>query len=278
MTPRRRPLARVPPLLYKEWRELRTNRSILFSMAMVPGLLVGLMIATAVFITRVDAAELARHGRSELHTRSSTLDVDLPEELRGFGASGALLALLNDQFVLYLLLIPIAIPSAIAAYSIAGEREARTLEPLLATPIETGELLLAKAIAAALPAVVLTWLAYIVGCAGEATVVSPAVLALLLRPTWLLSMALLVPLLALLSTLLGTVASSRFTDPRAAQSVSALVVLPIVGMGIGVLVGRLLLSPGAIALCALALLAVDLLVLRLAIRVFARETILTRWK
>ena len=247
MTPRR-PFARVPPLLYKEWRELRTNRSILFSMAMVPGLLVGLMIATAVFITRVDAAELAHHGRSELHTRSARLDVDLPEELRGFGASGALLALLNDQFVLYLLLIPIAIPSAIAAYSIAGEREARTLEPLLATPIETGELLLAKAIAAALPAVVLTWLAYVIGCAGEATVVSPAVLALLLRPTWLLSMSLLVPLLALLSTLLGTIASSRFTDPRAAQSVSALVVLPIVGMGIGVLVGRLLLSASAIAL------------------------------
>jgi len=269
----------VAPLLYKEWRELRTNRSILFSMAMVPGLLVGLMIATAVFITRVDAAELQHAGRRELHERSSTLDVELlPTELRGFGASGALLALLNDQFVLYLLLIPIAIPSAIAAYSIAGEREARTLEPLLATPIETGELLLAKAIAAAAPAIVLTWLAYAIGCGGEATVVSPAVLALLLRPTWVLSMLLLVPLLALLSTLLGTLASSRFTDPRAAQSVSALVVLPIVGMGIGVLVGRLLLSPGAIVLAALALALADVLVLRLAVRVFARETILTRWK
>ena len=124
----------------------------------------------------------------------------------------------------------------------------------------------------------LTWIAYIVGTAAEAAIVSPDVLALLVRTTWILSMLLLVPSLALLSTLLGTVASSRFTDPRAAQSVSALVVLPVVAMGIGVLFGRVLLSPWAIVFSTLGTLVLDLLVLRLAVRVFARESILTRWK
>ena len=41
---------------------------------------------------------------------------------------------------------------SVAAYSVIGEKQARTLEPLLATPITTFELLAAKVLGALLPA------------------------------------------------------------------------------------------------------------------------------
>ena len=49
---------------------------------------------------------------------------------------------------LLLLVVPVVVPAAIAAYSVVGEREQGTLEPLLTTPLRREELLLGKAVAA----------------------------------------------------------------------------------------------------------------------------------
>src|SRR5512141_3236321 len=66
------------------------------------------------------------------------------------------------QFMLLFMMLPLAIPVAISAYSIVGEKTTRSLEPLLATPITTGELILGKALAAAIPAIVATWVGFLI--------------------------------------------------------------------------------------------------------------------
>ena len=58
---------------------------------------------------------------------------------------------LVSQFLLMFMLLPLAIPATIASYSIVGEKITRTLEPLLATPISTLQLLVGKAAAAVTP-------------------------------------------------------------------------------------------------------------------------------
>ena len=55
-----------------------------------------------------------------------------------------------QQFLIVFLLMPITGAMALAAHAIVGEKQARTLEPLLATPITTGELLVAKVLGALL--------------------------------------------------------------------------------------------------------------------------------
>ena len=70
------------------------------------------------------------------------------------GAGGGLytmLPLLLFLPLLYMLLIPVIIPSTLAAYTVVGEREQGTLEPLLTTPIRTMELIDAIYTAAGLP-------------------------------------------------------------------------------------------------------------------------------
>ncbi len=54
----------------------------------------------------------------------------------------------SSKFLVFFLLMPAYIPLSIATFSIIGEKQARTLERVLATPIRTGELLAGKAIAA----------------------------------------------------------------------------------------------------------------------------------
>jgi len=68
------------------------------------------------------------------------------------------------------------------------------------------------------------------------------------------------------------------TDPRVAEQLSAVVILPVIMLVIGQSVGLILIDRRIMLWLGLAVLALDALLLWLAIRLFQRETILTRWK
>jgi ABC-type Na+ efflux pump permease subunit len=59
--------------------------------------------------------------------------------------------------LLFLLLIPVVMPSTPAAYSVAGEREQGTLEPLLTTPIRKQEFIMGKAATVMIPTLALSY-------------------------------------------------------------------------------------------------------------------------
>ena len=52
------------------------------------------------------------------------------------------------------------VPMIIAVYSVIGEKQNRSLEAVLATPIETRELLIAKCVSAAAPGIASAWVSY----------------------------------------------------------------------------------------------------------------------
>jgi ABC-2 type transport system permease protein len=259
---------RIAAILRKEWLELTKNRALLGMMVILPLILVGVQVVTAFFVARAPEAPSSRSLGSHA----------LPPELAALGVRNALLVLLDDQFALYLMLVPVALPSAIVAYSIVGEKESRSLEPLLATPIRTSELLLAKALAAVTPAVLVGWAAFGVAALGLRAVCPPAVVAFFVRPVWLVGMALFSPLLALLSTEIGLVASSRASEPRAAQSFVAILVVPLVGLSFAIVSGKLFIGLPLLLTGAAVLALVDAAMLFVAVGLFQRETILTRWR
>jgi ABC-2 type transport system permease protein len=177
------------------------------------------------------------------------------------------------------LIIPLMIPMIIAVYSVIGEKQTRSLEALLATPIETDQLLAGKCIAAALPGILSGWISY----ALFATLSWPATRGpvfdqIVMRPGWLIALVLLVPGAAFLAVVLALIVSSRATDPQSAQQVAGLIVLPVVGLMVGQLSGVVQISPLLSVILGAALLAIDAGLLAVAVRLFQRETILTRWK
>jgi ABC-2 type transport system permease protein len=261
-------LSRVRAVLRREAIELRRNRLILLTMAILPFVLTVAAVGTLAFLSSID----------ERTYRAGAVG-PLPQSVAALGSPKlAMLSLLADQFLFMLALIPLALPSTIAAHAIVGEKVERTLEPLLATPISTAELLLAKCVVAVVPATLITQAAYVVTVFAFSRLCPPEVFALTVRPAWVLGFALVVPGMAMLSALLAVTASSRVNDPRTAQGLVGFLVIPVMGVGVSTVFGAVFLD---VRLTLLAVLGVALGVaamLALAVRVFSREAILTRWK
>jgi len=261
-------MKRVLVILRKEWLELRQDRLILLG-TFGPALMLTLLPLLGLWAVR---------RAPDSAPQDNTL-TDANPLLAGLGGREFGQAILGQQLSVFFFLLPLIIPSVIAAYSIVGEKAGRTLEPLLASPLRTWQLLLGKTLAALLPAVAVTWLLgglFVLGV--RALAVSPRVVVAVISPGWLTVLILCTPLLALVTIALMVGISARVHDPRTAQQISGVLVLPVVTFVAGQVTGRLVLSP-ALALgltVVLALLAA--LTLLAAARLFAREAVLTRWR
>jgi ABC-2 type transport system permease protein len=71
--------------------------------------------------------------------------------LENLSINGRVQLFIFQQFLIVFLLMPVTGAMALAAHAIVGEKQARTLEPLLATPLTTLELLMAKVLGALIP-------------------------------------------------------------------------------------------------------------------------------
>jgi len=238
-------MTRLRVLLLKEWRESMRNKMVLFGVIFLPLVMVGM----SVFMLTVG---------------------------EGSDDPAAQIALFNTS-LLYFMVLPAVIPLAIAVYSIVGEKEQTTLEPLLATPLSDRELFLGKALASVLPAVLINWISFGLFLAATRILAGEFLLQTLTAP-WLASIFGLSPLLALFSVAVTMIVSSRASDARAAYQFSSLAILPgliplIIYSSIQTLVDlRLVVLEGGVLIVAGAV------VLWIAIRLFKREQILTRWK
>ncbi len=131
--------------------------------------------------------------------------------------------------LLFMLILPAIIPSVLSAYSVVGEREQGTLEPVLTTPIHPEEFLVGKALAALLPTLAVTYVIFGVFLGAIAAFAHPAVASAIFERNHLLVQLLFTPLVAGWSIWTGIAISTRTSDVRAAQQLTVLASLPPVG-------------------------------------------------
>jgi ABC-2 type transport system permease protein len=177
--------------------------------------------------------------------------------------------------LLYMLILPAIIPSVLSAYSVVGEREQGTLEPVLTTPILREELLVGKALAALLPTLVVAYVIFGIFLGATAAFAHPAVASAVFERDHLLIQLLFTPLLAGWSIWVGIAISTRMSDVRAAQQLSVFASLPplaiVALMSFNVITPSLGLTLGLAA----ALLLVDGLAWRAVAAMFDRERLVT---
>ncbi|MBN2503194.1 MAG: ABC transporter permease [Anaerolineales bacterium] len=264
-------MSKVWVIVRKEWSEVFKNKMVLFAVAFLPLLFTAMPLG--ILATMRGSGDVsAMSGVSELPSEFSQL-------CTGLQGAECMQYFLVSQFMMLFMMIPVIIPVTIASYSIVGEKSTRTLEPLLATPVTTLELLGGKALAAALPAVGATWLSFLIFAIGTRVLVdSPAILARLFAPLWLLAIFLVGPLLAIAGVSVAVMVSSRVNDPRVAEQVSALVMIPLIAMLLGQSFGLIYIDETLIIWIALAMFVIDAGLLYFSVQLFQRETILTRWK
>ena len=252
---------RLAALMVKEWRDVASNPVIVAFAIIMPLLMVGICAGLAIWM---DTLTVGQSG-------------SLPPSVRHLPFKVATLVLINESTVLpTLLLIPMFIPLTMATYTIIGEKEQKSLEPLLATPVSTMEIILAKSLAYAAPVILLTWASYAALAAVLYFAYHPVAFAYLVRPAWTLGFSIVTPPLSLLSSLLGLMASARAKDPKSAQAIG-MVLLPVMLVPMFSSMG-VLLSTTVMGYTAGVLMLLDYVALRLAVPVFGRERILMRWK
>lgn len=267
-------MTRVRALLWKEFVDLRLNPWVLLPSAIAGVMAILLPVTIAVIVPAVSGESLTESG--EFAAALGTIEHELAQ--RGLDAEAMIQALLFSQFLMFLILMPVLSATGQAAHSVVSEKQARTLEPLLATPITALELLLAKTLAAFLPALAMTTVFYILDVAAVAFVAKPGVVWVLLSPRSLVIVFLLGPLAVFAALQLAVCISSRVEDERNAQALGAVVVLPVLVLFVTPLLGVQLLTPATIAGLAVAFGILNIVLMRISIRVFDRESILTRWK
>ena len=254
----------------KEWAEVFKNRFVLFTVAFLPLILTALPLI--ILATMRDSTDMEAMTAADMPAKFA-------EMCEGMTGSECGQYFLVSQFMLLFMMMPLAIPVTIASYSIVGEKTTRTLEPLLATPISTTALLGGKALAAVLPAILVTWLGFGVFVAGTVIIAgSGGLLAGILDGLWLIAIFVVGPLLALAAVSVAVMVSSRANDPRVAEQLSMLVILPLLGLFFGQVTGFILINRQVILWMAVGMTFLDIGLLALATQIFQREAILTRWK
>lgn len=265
---------RMYALLGKELADLRRNPALFVPAILAGGLSMLLPFAIAIVVPAIAGERLAESSDFEV-----ALEIYRDHAtLRALAPEAAVQAWIFQQFLVLLVLTPVTGAMSIAAYSIVGEKQARTLEPLLATPLTTMELLGAKVLGAFLPALALTGGTFLVYLAGVMLFAQPGAFRAILLPTSLAVTFVLGPLTSLAALQLAVCVSSRVNDARSAQQIGALVVLPLTAVFILQITGLLRLTLPVIGAAALALAGVNIGLLLIGTALFDRESILTRWK
>jgi ABC-2 type transport system permease protein len=186
---------RIGAIVRKELRGYRRNGSIVGAMAVIPFIFLIQPLISVFDISSQAARELGNHHE-----------------------------------LLYMLAIPALVPVLLASYAVVGERQDGTLEPVLTTPISREELVLGKALAVFLPGVAISYLVFGVFLAVVALFAHAGVASAIIRGPDVLVQVIFTPLIAGWSIWLGIAISTRVSDVRVAQQLSALASLPTIAL------------------------------------------------
>jgi ABC-type transport system involved in multi-copper enzyme maturation permease subunit len=231
---------RVRAVTRKELRDFQGNRSLVVAMAIIPAIFC-IQPLTTVFTLGSSTSSALRQG----------------------------------HVLLYMLAIPALVPSFVAAYSVVGERQQGTLEPMLTTPVRREELLLGKALAALAPSIAVAYLVYGLFLATVELFARPAVADALISLPDLLAQLVFTPLLAGWTIWIATLISTRVSDVRVAQQLSLLASLPSIALTTLIAFNIITASRLTALIAAAALLLLNLLGWRFATAAFDRERLVT---
>ncbi len=195
------------------------------------------------------------------------------------GASPDSLSLGLEGLVYFFVIFAAVLPTSIAAYSIVGEKVEKSLEPMLATPLTDGEILLGKTIASLAPPILSTWLGASIFMATSDYLLHGA-LSYYYFPNLNTEVMLfiLAPLAALFGVEVAVIASSRISDVRGANQLAGLVWIPFMVIFIYAVEGNFQLDAGNLLAVSGMLAVIELVLFSFTTSTFSREQILTKWK
>jgi ABC-2 type transport system permease protein len=264
-------------VFWKDWTEIRRNWQVLTPIIIVPILVSVLLPSVIIFIPNL--APSTTFSSQNLESILKNLPPNIINEIAGMTVQQSTIYLLVLYFLApVFLIVPIMASSVIASDSFAGEKERKTIEALLATPLTDAELFLGKVLVAFIPATIITFASFALYSAVVDILAAGMFNGLILLPNqvWLTMIFGLSPLIALTSIGLTVTISAKVKGFREAQQISVILLAPILGLVFGQISGALFLGPAVLYALMGTFALVDILVFYVGVRSFKREEILSK--
>lgn len=245
-------------LIYKDLNEITSSKQILVPMAIVP-IVLTVIIPLALLI----GANFIGNDSDTLR-QFGPLIKKLPSEYMEYAPAQLLIKIvINYMFPSFFLIIPIMCSGIIGASSFVGEKEHKTLETLLYTPISMEQLLRAKILGVFIPSYIITLFSFIAfgiivnigGFIHFGELIFPDI-------KWLLIILWISPAINLFSLILTVMISAKSKTFQEAQQVSGLLVLPIILILVGQMTGILILSNLIMFIAGMVLLILDYILIK----------------
>lgn len=215
---------------------------------------------------------------SELVQLLDQIPPSIQDDLATLSAGDSVMILmLVYLFAPMYLIVPMMVSAVIAANSFVGDRERKTLEALLHTPLTNRELLLAKILSAWVAALAVTLGAFfiysiivnLVGWGAMGGLFFP-------NSVWLLLVFWVAPAVAGFGLAVMVLISGRVKTFQEAYQLGGIVVLPIVVLMIAQLGGVLFLGELTALVLGAAIWVINAALLWFGVKTFRREELLTR--
>lgn len=261
----------------KDWLEIRRNWQVILPIVVVP---LFFSIFLPVVLTLIPSLATGQGGSlNGFEALIENLPNNIQEQLAGMTELQVMVYVMAVYFFApFFLIIPLMASSVISSDSFAGEKERKTIEALLATPISDGELFFGKMLVSFIPSMLVTVLSFAVYTTVFDVMAYGIFDGLLLLPTidWGLLIFGLSPTVALASIGLTVMISGKVKGFREAQQISVVLLIPILALVFGQVSGAIIFGPLVILVLIGVFLLIDFVVFRLGVQLFKREEILSK--
>lgn len=223
-------------LMKKDIRSITSNKQVFSVMLIVPLALTIILPSIFVFVT-VLVPDVTPDFQKLLEMLPITGQIENQEQM-------ILGLLLNKIMPAFFLMIPIMASSVMAASSFVGEKEKRTLETLLYSPLSLKQLFQSKILASFSVSMMVSFISF------TAMIVVMEIEVLLLTGSavmpdlsWMIVMLLIAPSVSLVAISITVRGSAKAQTIEEAQQRAVFLVFPIIALVIGQFTGVIMVSP-----------------------------------
>jgi ABC-type Na+ efflux pump permease subunit len=261
---------KVSTVFKKDLRELFKSKEIVLTLIIMP-IVFAILVPSSMIA--LNFSEGMQDNNQEFLDVFSNISVYWPN-LTDLQKTALVQVNLNLTF---LLIIPMMVPMAICGDSIAGEKERKTIEGLLAAPISESEILLGKALASTLPTIVISWLAEIIYIIYTDIILYNLMGKRIILPNLfaVIMFFIIIPTQTIFSTVLMTRISSKSAGSKEALQRSSLVNIPFLLLSMALFFFPLFIHPLVCLGSATIMIVLTILTLLQAAKNINRDMLLT---
>jgi ABC-2 type transport system permease protein len=265
----------IRAIMQKDLKQVFQNTMVWIPFIIVPLVLMVLLPLGLVMLPTIAIDELKPDDLAGLF---KTMPATLKLRLASLSLAQSWVVLsANYMFMPMFLITPLMVSGIIAADGIAGEKERKTLEGLLYTPLRDNELFLAKVLTALVPALVVEIGAFIVYALtvnlGGYNIMHYVFFP---EPSWWPLVFFVGPGVSLAGLGATVLVSSKAKTFMSAQQAAGMLVLPVVFLMIGQLAGLFFLTPAAVWVVGLVFWAIGALFIWIGSKTFTRSELIAR--